>query len=97
MATKSVYAQYCESKGVKGVGMYIDQTLVNLMQDAADKAGMKRNDWWLQTIIKAVRDAGFEYAVATKESLQDENARLRAQIEEMQANMREEEVEEKAA
>lgn len=83
MAAKSVYAQYCESKGVKGLGLYIDEKLVELMDKAASDAGVKRNEWVLSRMIEGVRDAGYEYAVQTKETLQDEVARLRAEIEAM--------------
>lgn len=85
MASKSAYAQYCEQKGVKAVALYVDEDLVALMHQCAQDANKKDAQWIRDTFITAVRDAGYEYTPKTRESLQDEVARLKAELAALKA------------
>lgn len=88
--TKSAYAQYCEKRGVIGIGIYVDAKLIEAVDGAAKKAGVKRNEYMLNKLIAAVNADGFAYTApvkSKKESKDAELARLRAELAALKAQV----------
>lgn len=87
VTVKSAYAQYCETKGVKPIALYVDKSLEALTKEAATQQGKKHTEWLRDTLIDAVRAQGFVYTPETKESLKDQVARQAQELEDLRAQL----------
>lgn len=73
---------------VIGFSMNTDAKLGELMHKAAAKNNMKHVAWVRKIMIDAVRAEGFEYEADTKESLKEQVARMKVELEQAREALR---------